>query len=240
MKYFSIYSFVVLSLFFTNCASSNNNQEGYNNKSMHLRTTGEISVQPDQASITIYLNCSDRNITKSKKCLVHNSEKLNDLIRSYGIDSKDIITTSISQSKEHKWVKNSYVFSGYHSSLSTHLTVRDLNVLEKLYPQLLEDKNLNIGALQYSHSNLDSLSNLAYEDALKRSNSLADMLLINMDKSKKEIIRIGNIELPAQVKINGNYNKEYEKLDAVRKEKVQVNNGSMKVIRDIVVEYSFR
>lgn len=207
------------------------------NKTMLIKSTGSLSIQPDQASISISLECVDKNITSSKNCLISKSENLNKLILSHGIAQEDILTTAINQSKEYTWQQNSRVFVGYKSSMSTSLTIKNLKNLELLYTNLLLAENISVGSLYYTHSEMDSLNNVAYQNALASANTTADQLLAKMIESKKEILRVGNIDLPA-VQNNNNYKMEMAEMSrSDNSSTIKINNGNIKVQKMLVVEY---
>ncbi|MFT6717352.1 MAG: hypothetical protein ACJA0Q_002005 [Saprospiraceae bacterium] len=211
-------------------------------KTMHLSSTGQISYVPNEAYISISLSCVDKNITKSKDCLLKKSDELQTLIKSHGIKEKHIITTAVNQSKSHEWRNSSSVFVGYNSSLSLQLTIKNLDVLEKLYPALLSKKNISLGYLSYTHSNMDSLKTLAYQDAIDKANKLAEDLLFKIPESTKEILKIGNTSLP-----QGNYYDEYrndkkrlslsENNEIGKVKNLKMNAGTYFLSQSINVEY---
>ncbi|MCB9262970.1 MAG: SIMPL domain-containing protein [Flavobacteriales bacterium] len=211
---------------------------------MHFKTTGEVEIRPDVATFSVTISCKDIDVVKSKNCLVEKSKQLNELLSTYEIAPKDMLTTAITQQKDYDWIKNSYIFSGYESSMTTHVTARNLKKLEELYPLLLSNSEFSVGLLQFDVSDYDSLSNLAYGEALNKADKLANGLLQKLNAKSKEIIKIGNIELPQgyandefDKKVAGNF--EIETNDNVSKQKLQINNGTMRVVRPIYVEYIF-
>jgi uncharacterized protein YggE len=207
-------------------------------KTMLLQTTGEIAVQPDEANITVRIDCIDKNIKNSKDCIAEKSENLNKVLKKFDINPKDILTTSIDQSKEYNWLNNSNVFVGYKSSITTLLTIRNLKVLEDLYSELLLNENINVENLSYSHSKLDSINNLAYQKALDNANILADQLLKKMTEKEKEIFRIGNIDLPSE---QSEYLDKNE-VKSVKKNKstIDINSGTVFVTRTLNVEFKIK
>ncbi len=219
-------------------------------KIIMLQSTGEVSVQPNEASITIYLNCLDKDIKKSKDCLVEKSEALNKQLESYGIKKEDIMTTAINRDKEHDWVRqydgspSKRIFKGYRSSVTTRVTVKDLKVLEELYPELLEDKDIDVHGLSLTHSDMDSLNNAAYMNAVDKADVLAEQLVERMGASEKEILRIGNTALPAME--NDFYMEDREDKimynmqagnTTLAKSKITINNGTVYVHKNLTIEY---
>lgn len=240
MKFTNLF-LIALTLLFSAC---NQNIESKKNivKTMHLESLGQISYEPNEAYIAIGLSCIDKNISKSKDCLLTKAEELQKLIKSHGIEEKHIITTSVRQSKSHKWKNNSQVFEGYNSSLSLQLSIKNLKVLEDLYPALLSKENISLGQLSYTHSNMDSLQTLAYQNAVDKANKLADDLLFKMPESKKEILKIGNTALPQgnqyeqdsylMKSLSNNESNESKKYKSL-----QINAGTYFVSERIMVAY---
>ena len=234
--------YLIIALIFQSCNSGNQPVEKSGIKTMLIKSNGEVSVQPDEAMIIIHLECINKNIKIAKECLIDKSEKLNKSILDFGIKQEDILTTSINQSKEYRWINNSSIFVGYKSSMTTKLTIRDLKILEELYTELLLNENISVGNLSYSHSNIDSLNNVAYQKALENANNIADQLLLKMKESEKEIIRIGNMNLPS-VQDNSVYgydktaNFEIKELGA-DKSRIRINSGTMYANKTLIVEYN--
>lgn len=232
--------------------NSNTPYQRQQSKIIMLESTGEVSVQPDEAGITIYLNCLDKDIKKSKECLVEKSEALNKLFAEYDIKKEDIMTTSISRDKEYEWIRSyngspsKRIFKGYRSSVTTSITVKDLKVLEELYPELLEDEDINVHGLSFTHSNMDSLNNAAYMNAADKADILADQLVERMGASKKEILRIGNTALPAtgnDFYDDGYLTQEIKTLPGVvsgNQSNITINNGTVHVRKNLTIEYKVK
>jgi uncharacterized protein YggE len=227
-------------LMFNACNMSDNKNSTRRIKTMLIKSEGEISVEPDEAYITIHLSCTDKNIYRSKQCLVNKSEALNRSFENFGIKQKDILTTSINLNKDYQWKYNSQVFVGYKSSITTQLKIRDLKVLEDLYTSLLINKNVSIGNFYFSYSKMDSLNNAAYLKALDNANTLANQLLNNMDEMKKEVIRIGNTDLSNinNTILEGDYLMMSEISDnEADNRKISINSGTMYAYKSLIVEY---
>jgi len=200
-------------------------------KTMMIRADGMVETKPDLASFSVDLNCLKKSVKSSTACLVEKSNTLNDKLLSFGIDQDDILTTSVNRNKSYAWIKNKSVFQGYNSSTILHVTVRDINKLDDIYTELLENQNLNLGYLRYSHSMVDSLSNKAYVKALKNANNLAQKLLAELPEDEKEILKIGNVKITSSTPQDLN---KYED-DMVIKEVVGNKNKSISISKGTVV-----
>ncbi len=217
-------------------------------KTMMLKSEGEVETLPDMATFTIDLNCLSTRVAESKKCLVEKSKTLTDRLLAFGIEQNDIKTTSISSYKSYTWRNNSQVFEGYRSTLTTYVTVRNLDKIDEIYTEFLEDKNLEISKFNYTHSKIDSLENEAYLVALNKANILADKLLTGLKESKKDVIKVGNVQISSTIS-NTNVGDEYihyEKTLAsdealpIAKPYLSVNKGMVRVNATLYVEYRIR
>jgi uncharacterized protein len=211
-------------------------------KTMMIKSYGEVEVLPDMASFTINLSCLDKSIKDSKKCLVVKSNELNSTLQSFGISKDDILTSSVDLNKSYAWTNNSSVFEGYRSSITVFVTVRNIEKLDEIYTDLLENSNLELGGLIYSHSKPDSLKNEAYVDALEKSGILADRLLEKLPGSGKEILKIGNVQISSSLPETKEFMQEEAREDMnvklVSGEKsVAISKGTVKVTATLYVEY---
>lgn len=231
---------VLMALVYAGCQSHSPNERSLH-KTLMLKSYGEVETLPDMASFYIHLSCLDKSVKLSKECLVTKSNELTKQLHAAGIKEEDVLTTSVDMNKSYRWEKNTQVFEGYNSSTRMFVTVRDLNALDEIYTDLLENKNLNLGGLSYSHSKLDSLKNEAYLTALKKAGLLADKLLSELPESKKEVLQIGNVELSASVPEA----KEYGFLAEMKsksnfspqKNAISISKGTVVVNATLFVEY---
>lgn len=234
----------ILSVLILASCHNNSTQEQAKFKTIMIKSFGEIETLPDIATFNISLNCLDKSIKASKKCLVDKSNELNSKLLSFGINQDDILTTSVDMNKSYRWSINTRVFEGYKSSTRMFITIRDINNLDEIYTELLENRNLDLGGLSYSHSKLDSLKNEAYVDALRKSGVLADKLLIELPESKKEVLKIGNVEISASTpkKFESKYVAEYEMdVSFVSKNKsIAISKGTVIVNATLFVEYQIK
>ncbi|QNR23273.1 SIMPL domain-containing protein [Croceimicrobium hydrocarbonivorans] len=212
-------------------------------KTILLRSEGEVETLPNQASFYIRLECLDFSIKKSKQCLIDKSNELNDKLLALGVDQDDILTTAVDLDKSYRWQNSSQIFEGYKSSTRIYLTVKDIDKLDEIYTELLENRNLDLGGLSYSHSEIDSLKNEAYLNALKKAGELSDKLLEQIPETKKEILKIGNVEISAsQPDANQFLKQEADNFaNSVAKFKsIAISKGTVKVTASLYVEYQIK
>ena len=213
-------------------------------KTVMIKSVGEVETLPDMASFYIDLNCLDKSVKASKNCLVKKSNELQQKLLSFGIGKDDILTTSVNMRKSYTWRNSSRVFEGYRSSTNVYVTVRDIDLLDEIYTELLENRNMDIGGLNYSHSKLDSLKNEAYVDALEKSGVLTDKLLEKLPETQKEVLKIGNIEISASMpEADDSQFMEYEMADmafeSVNKS-IAISKGTVVVNATLFVEYQIK
>ena len=213
-------------------------------KTIMIKSVGEVETLPDMATFHIDLNCLDKSIKTSKKCLVDKSNELHDKLLSFGISKDDILTTSVDMNKSYTWRSNSRVFEGYRSSTTIFITVRDIEKLDEIYTELLENRNLDLGGLNYTHSRIDSLKNEAYVNALEKSGILTDRLLEKLPESKKEILKIGNIEISTSLPETkeSKFGEEYEMVVAEdsKNKSIVISKGTVRVTATLYVEYQVK
>lgn len=212
-------------------------------KTIMIKSDGEVETLPNMATFHIDLNCLDKSIKAAKGCLVEKSNDLHNKLQTFGIDKNDILTTSVDMSKSYSWRNNSSVFEGYRSSTSVFITVRDLDKLDQIYTELLENRNLDLSGLSYSHSGIDSLKNEAYVNALEKAGILSDRLLNHIPETKKEILKIGNIEISASMPQanESKYEAEYNMIEVVSdNQSIAISKGTVKVTATLFVEYQIK
>lgn len=213
-------------------------------KTLMLKSVGEVETLPDMATFRISLECLDRSIHASKECLVEKSNELHGKLESFGIKKDDILTTSVRLNKSYTWRNNARVFEGYKSATTINVTVRSIEKLDEIYTDLLDNRNLDLGGLNYSHTKLDSLKNEAYINALEKSEILADRLLDKLPESQKEVLKIGNVEIsasmPQYVESNAEVIVEREEMIDSQHRSISIGKGTVNVKATLFVEYQIR
>ncbi|MES2411710.1 MAG: SIMPL domain-containing protein [Bacteroidota bacterium] len=207
-----------------------------------IKSVGEIETVPDQATFRVSLYCLDKSVKASKNCLVLKSNELVKKLQSLGVKKIDILTTSVTMDKSYTWRNNSNVFEGYRSATSLIVTIKNIETLDEIYTELLENRNLELGGLEYNHSQIDSLKNEAYVQALKKSDVLADKLLEKLPEDDKEVLKIGNVEIKASIPQTRNNYDGYktEEAVAVSNQSIGINTGTIRIDATLYVEYQIK
>lgn len=211
-------------------------------KTIMIKSVGEMEAVPDQAKFRVSLYCLDKSVKASKNCLVLKSNELVKKLQSLGVKESDILTTSVSMDRSYAWRNNSNVFEGYRSATSLIVTIKNIDSLDEIYTELLENRNLELGGLEYNHSQIDSLKNEAYVQALKKSDVLADKLLEKLPEDDKEVLKIGNVEITASMpKTRNNYDAyKTEEAVAVSNQSISINTGTIRIDATLFVEYQIK
>lgn len=236
MKFlFTIFSILI----FFSCENNGTADPG-KFKTIMIKSVGEVETLPDMANFHINLNCLDTSIKASKNCLVEKSNELVSMLQSFGVEKEDILTTTVDMNRSYTYRNNTRVFEGYRSTTSVYITVKNIDDLDKIYTELLENRNLELGGLSYSHSKIDSLNNEAYVKALEKASVLTDKLLEKLPETEKEILKIGNIEISASMPeaINLGYESDaVEQKQSANRSSIAINKGTVKVSATLFVEY---
>lgn len=214
-------------------------------KTIMLKSVGEIEILPDMASFRANLSCVETTVLASKECLGVKSNALTDQLKRFGIASKDILTTNVELNKKYKWDKGEQLFIGYESSTSIVVTVRSIDSLSMIYSTLMENENLDLGGLTYTHSNIEGLKNKAHTDALTKANVLADELLSQLPETEKIITRVSNVRPEVSFPVQDaqrdiSMSVEYDMDMKQGNSDIAVNRGTLKIQAVLYVEYQIQ
>jgi len=210
---------------------------------LNISASGDIEVIPDIASITVNVSCLDKNLNNSNTCTKKRIKKLFKLFEQHKILKKDYHSSRVNLTKEYTWRKNSQVFAGYKSSSTINVLFRDLEYMSKTLTKTMLMKNIDVSNLKYSHSNIDSLANDAYLEAMNNSNSLVNKIKDKLKGQSVEIIEISNTSNEFSSIESKGYEADSYRSKAVRKNEIstiQINPGSLKLIKNIYVLYRMK
>lgn len=212
-------------------------------KTLMLQSSGKVEVAPDKASFSISLECLDKSVLESKNCLTEKSNTLHKQLITLGVKKDDLMTMAVTMNKSFRYENGKRLFEGYKSSTSMKVTLRELNLLEEIYSALLENENLTIGGLNFTHSEMEILRNKAYVKALKNANALADALMCELPEKEKEIIKLGNVSFKSSVPQQRQNESVVRMADAegmMAKQNVAVSTGLITVYASLLVEFEIR
>ncbi|MFY8186662.1 MAG: SIMPL domain-containing protein [Flavobacterium sp.] len=231
--------FATLLISIISCQNTSNSGSS-NFKTIMIESVGEVEVLPDMATFYIDLSCLDKSINVSKKCLVDKSNEIHAKLQSFGIDKKDILTEAVNMEKSYNWDTGKNVFEGYKCSTGINVTVRNIDKLAEIYTELLENSNLELRSLNYTHSKMDSLKNEAYVKALEKAGTLADKLLEKLPETEKEVLKMGNVQFEASSSSEIPLPPAIKSAEFDMNRFVNLGNGIVKVYATLYVEYQIK
>ncbi len=210
-------------------------------QSLRLQASAEVEVAPDMATFIVQLACEKGSAASAKTCLVTESNDLISFLEASGITARDIQTQSVDLQRRYTWSNNRQVFQGYTASTMLHLKVRNLNLLDTLYTELLDNRQLQIYGLNYEHSRQDSLQQLAHIAALDKTNAMASAFLQKIGLSELEVVAISNVR-PTAPRI-GEERVQRTSVEAVEQAvapTIAMRNGLIAVGAMVYVDYELR
>mgnify|MGYP000052990578 CR=1 FL=1 len=225
---------IIASIYSCTTNSSQNTQT----KTFLIKATGEVEVEPNMASFQINLNSTNPNYKDAKKALTDETNRLTDKLLKFGIDKKDLQSSNIGIDKSYEWIHGKRVFMGYNAHTNVKVTLNDITKIDLVYSDLLEDRTIDINGLNYAHSNPDSLQNIAYKNALKRSNNISEQLLKELPETQKEIINLANVKIQGSKHPPMEYKAEYDLIG--NSNNLSINAGVIKVTSTLFIEYMIK
>lgn len=241
MKHLSYLSLGLLLALFA-CQSPQNNSPL---RVLRFQGIGEAEAQANQASVSITLNSLHADFKTARKSLLEEADKLNKLLDELAVPESDRMTNTIQVNKEYDWTSRGQVFKGYRHTYSLNVLFKDIAVMEKAYPLLMDHPDWNTGYISYSHSNMDSLSQAANSAALNKAKTLAESIAEQAGIKNLRVTQVANVDLADHVvsyRANNNSDDHYSYetvSDGAYKSKslVSIHEGKIVVQRSVNVEF---
>lgn len=212
-------------------------------KTLNVKSEGSLAVEPDMASFSLRASCVDRDIKAAKRCLVETTNTLNKQLKEIGIPSEDLASTALNMEKQYTWNRNSRVFEGYNVSTELFIKVTNIRLLEKLYTQLIENPKISLYGLSYGHSQMDSLKDEAYSQALKNAGRTANKIASGLPGDiHLDILQVGNVKFQSSAP-SSRYGGAVEEIQTEARDMmansapIAINNGMINVKATLYVEY---
>ena len=228
-----VYIIVLLSLF--GCDKSDDV------KSIHvnIEASGEIQLVPDMASIAVNISCTNKDLSISTECTKMSIDELFALLNENNIKKDEYHSSRINLEKTSIWKNNSQVFNGYKSSSTINILFRNLETMSVVITKIMTMENASLYNLSYSHSEIDSFANKAYLESLDNSKTLAIEIKNKLGGRSVEVSQISNIRenFGTNESVTLRENKQLSRYSPNEPTTIQVNPGSLKIIKDIYVQY---
>lgn len=167
-----------ISCFFLICiASSVQSEEVKSNRSITISSSGQISAIPDVAKVQSGVVTED---ISAQKALSKNNETLQNLIdkiKSGGIESNDIRTTTFQVEPRYTSPRegNSPIINGYRVVNQIEIIVRDLKSIGDLLDRLVSLGANQIGGLTFEVSMTEKLKDTARKEAVNNARRRAEL-----------------------------------------------------------------
>jgi uncharacterized protein YggE len=151
-----------------------------NDKTKRIRVSGEgkIRIMPNLVILTIDVSFTNSRMVEAVRQTQETVDSVLLILEEFGNKQQDIKTSSISANKHYEYIGNTQKFVGFQASQTVDFVLNDISKFTLLTGKLLGTKINSISQIQFGHSKSDSLFReadlLAYDDALKSANKLAD------------------------------------------------------------------
>jgi uncharacterized protein YggE len=169
--------------------SSNTTGQGVstaNLRTLNVNGTGRIYLVPDLAYINIGVHTEGANVAESLSSNTSQAQKVAEVLKSLGIDPKDIQTTNFNVYPQQKYGPNgeqtgvSYVVDN-----TVYVTVRDLTKLGQILDAVVSSGANNINGIQFDSTAKDQAlvdaRKAAINDARQQAQALAEAAGVTLD-----------------------------------------------------------
>lgn len=155
-------------------------------RTISVSAEGKATAVPDLATINFSVVTEAKT---AKDAQNKNAEKMNqviDYLKTLGIDKKDIKTTSYSLYPRYDYPDGKSVFIGYTLTNSISVKMRDFNKMGDLIANSVELGINQVGDVQFSIENPDTIkaeaSSIAMENAKEKAGRLAEKAGVKLGK----------------------------------------------------------
>lgn len=208
---------------------------------LNLSSSGEVRLIPDMASMSATISCTDKNIDRSTDCAKRGINALFQLLEQNGIKREDYHSSRIELEKEHTWRNDSYIFKGYKSSSTISILFRDLDAMAQVITGAMTMKEVELSGLDYSHSQIDALSQQAYLNALDNGRQLAEKIREKLGGTSMEIIEVNNTRSDFVTQVSEIKLEQYAATATSRSRDnvspIQINPGELTLQKELNVLY---
>lgn len=152
--------------------------------------TGEVSVSPDRANITLHVMAVKHSTAAAKKDVDRASKRIFSTAKAFGITPKDIDAASLSSSPQYEWRKEGRQYLGEQVQRTIELTLRDLTKLAPLTDNLVRLEGVQIRSNQLSYSKRVQARHTAFANAVKDAKEKAYATLKPLGIGLGEVLSI--------------------------------------------------
>jgi uncharacterized protein YggE len=157
-----------------------------------LTESGKVEVWPNEGILVVEIACSHMNLQKSKECVTGQDMALRKAYAALGIPDSMIAASQIKRQKEYDWLfKGGKTLKGYATKKGIQVEVVGLDKLDMAIDSTLGVKDAQL-FVQYTHTQLDSLQNVAYLDAVARLQKRASEIQKSIGLGNCKILSIAD------------------------------------------------
>lgn len=206
-----------------------------NMRTLNVSGTGTIYLVPDLAYINIGVHTENTNVSEALGSNTSQSQQVADVLKSQGIDAKDIQTTSFNVYPQQKYAPTGEALgTTYVVDNTVYVTVRDISKLGDILDAVVASGANNINGISFDSTAKDQAMQdarkAAIDDARQQAQALADAAGVTLD-----VIQSINVStyLPTPVYAGG-----YK--DAAVAASVPISAGQLTIQADANLTYSIK
>ena len=153
---------------------------------------GKVTAVPDMAYVTLGITANSSNVKSAQSQANTIINKVADNLKSLGVDSKDIKTTSYYISPSYDYQSGTNRITGYTVSINLSVTVRNLDQVNTVIDQSTAAGITNIGGIQLTINEVKQkeLARQARDQAVTEAKTRAQELSSSAGLSLGKIINI--------------------------------------------------
>ncbi|WP_052352759.1 SIMPL domain-containing protein [Neobacillus dielmonensis] len=164
-------------------------QPPYRNKDDYTITVegkGRVTVQPDQANITVGVITTDSNVQTAQQENANITNRVLAAIRKAGIEQDDIKTKVYTVNPRYDYVEGKSEFRGYEVEHLFQITVKDLSKIGAIYDLAIKEGANRTENIQFQNSQEDlhylQALTLAVNNAVTKAEQIAHTLGVILNR----------------------------------------------------------
>lgn len=151
----------------------------------------ERLVAPDTAKVSFTMTRKSTDLSQASESVNERIGEMVDSMDEFGVEEKDIKTTSYSVQPEYNYVRDSgdRVFDGYRVRQTIELTIRNLDEVAPILTQISSFKVDNVSGLSFYVDEDEEINNELREEAINKAQDKAKILARDLGVKLDTIIR---------------------------------------------------
>lgn len=173
---------LLASFLLTLSPASADEQSMYVKDTISVSGSGEVSAEPDQATVLLTVSAINKNVNSAKLEADDKYQAVLAAAKNQGVAKSEIKLSSISLNPEYQWLNNTQTLIGTRVSRSLSITLNDINRVAPLLQELVEGGVSNIDGVQTGFKNRATLERKALLAAIADAKDKAIFLAKQFDK----------------------------------------------------------